>query len=483
MRNGSTLLAVAWLAVAAVVPAQAGTNAIDSAFGSGGFVALEPAPSTNYVFSLRSLAIDSDGSILIGGRVTNPSEPGAGATLAAVGKLHGDGSWDQTFGDHGVYVLPYDVASAPNGGEIHNIVILSDHSIVAAGGAYAGFGGGDFVTCTLMLKLTALGALDTAFAPDHSGSLCFDFAANTNDYGWPFHNEGFVAGGDDSFYLTTPYTNLSHGAVAHFDSGGVLIGTYGANGIASLPEAVVATRLQLTGENQILAIGANISVWSIAVVRLDDTGQIDEAYGSGGVLAFDAQPGGLVSLSQALLDAQQRLVIADNDDENGVGFVPYRFARITPDGSLDESFNDSGQQPGIPGFATPVLGATNYFNALQQALPLVDGHILGVGDAGYVADGDGESNLVLIRLAADASFDASFGDTSHPGWSSLNIGGGANGFTRALATASDASGHVFIAIGAGDGNLHGCAGILRLIPDRLFDDHFDAPPSIPSCPQ
>ena len=474
MKNGSTLFAAAWLSVAAVAPAQAGTNALDATFGSGGFVALEPAPSTGYVLELRSLAIDSDGSIVVGGRV---------GAAAAVGKLHGDGSWDPTFADHGVYVLPVAAASAPNGGEIHNIVILSDHSIVATGGAYVNFAA-DFATCTLMLKLTSTGALDANFAPDQSGSFCFDFAANTNSYTWFRHNEGFVAGADDSLYLTTPSTNLSHGAVGHFDSDGTLIGSFGNNGIASLPEAVVATRLQLTGDNQILTMGAINNATSIAVVRLDVTGQIDDAYGSSGMVTFDAQPGGLVSPSQALLDAQQRLVIADNDDESGVGFVPNRFARVTTDGKLDESFNGSGQQPGIPGFATPALGATNYFNGLEVALPLVDGHVLGVGDAGYVAEGDGENNLALVRLAGDASFDASFGDSSHPGWSSLNIGGGANGFTRVRGTASDArSGQVFVAIEAGEGNLHGCAGILRLIPDRLFDDRFDAAPSMPSCPQ
>jgi uncharacterized delta-60 repeat protein len=475
MRSGSTVAAAAWLtALAVVTPAHAGTNALDAAFGSGGFVPLGPAPSTGYVLALRALAIDSDGSILVGGRV------GAGA---AIGKLHGDGSWDPTFADHGVYVLPDAGASAPNGGEIHNIVILSDHSIVAAGGAYVNFAT-DFATCTLMLKLTSTGALDVTFGPDQSGSFCFDFAANTNNYTWFRHNEGFVVGADDSLYLTTPYTNLSHGAVAHFDSDGRLIGSYGNDGIASLPEAVVATRLQLTGDNQILTMGAINNAASIAVARLDAAGQIDNAYGSSGMITFDAQPGGLVSLSQALLDAQQRLVIADNDDESGVGFVPYRFARVTTDGKLDESFNGSGQQPGIPGFATPALDATNYFSGLEVALPLADGHVLGVGDAGYFADSDGENNLALVRLAGDASFDASFGNSSHPGWSSLNIGGGANGFTRVRATASDAgSGQVFIAIEAGDGNLHGCAGILRLIPDRLFDDRFDAAPSTPYCPQ
>jgi len=188
-----------------------------------------------------------------------------------------------------------------------------------------------------------------------------------------------------------------------------------------------------------------------------------------------------VSLSQALLDAQQRLVIADND-ENGGDMLYYRFARLTTEGALDASFNGGSQQPGFPGLAAPPVTSGGFFNGLDSAIPLADGHILGVGDAGFTVEGDGATNLALLRLSADSSYDASFGDSVHAGWASLNVGGTASGSTRVRATASDASGHVFIAIAAGDGNLHGCAGILRLIPDRLFDDRFDGAPSMPSCP-
>lgn len=466
--------------VGLVANAVAATNGLDAAFGTGGFVPIGPAPSTGYVFALsRGLAIASDGGILLGGHVSVSEFPGPGAPLAAIGKLHADGSWDETFGDHGIYLLPHATAAAPNGGDVHNILVLSDHSIVAAGGAYVD-NDIEYTTCTLLFKLSAGGTPDSTFAPDHSGSFCFDFAANTNNYTWFQHNEGIVAGTDDSLYLTTPYTNLTHGAVAHFDSSGALIDGYGDNGVAALPDNVVATRLQLTAADQILTMGGIDNATSIAVVRLDDSGQIDSAYGSGGMITFDAQPGGLVSPSQALLDAQQRLVIADND-ENG-GLLYYRFARLTSGGALDTSFNGSSQQPGFPGLAAPVLTDDGYFDGLVAAIPLMDGHILGIGDAGFAVDGDGATNLALVRLGDDSSYDASFGDAAHPGWASLNIGGGANGFTRARAAVSDADGHVFVTIGANDGNLHGCNGILRLIADRVFDDRFEAPPVAPACP-
>jgi uncharacterized delta-60 repeat protein len=421
--------------------------------------------------------VAANGGILLGGHVSVAEFPGPGAPLAAVAKLHADGSWDESFGDHGVYLLPHASVSAPYGGDVHDIVVLSDHSIVAAGGAYTD-SWIEYSTCTLLFKLSAGGTLDATFAPDHSGSFCFDFAPNSNAYTSFLHNEGLVAGADDSLYLTAPYTNLAHGAIAHFDSNGTLIDAYGVHGIAALPATLVATRLQLTAQNKILAMGGDGA--SISVARLEDTGQIDGSYGNAGIITFDAQPGGLVSASQALLDAQQRLVIADND-ENGGDLLYYRFARLTSTGELDASFNGSGQQPGYAGLAAPPVTSTGYFDGLIAAIPLADGHILGIGDAGLAVDGDGVTNLALLRLEADSSYDAAFGDATHAGWASLNIAGGSAGFTRAYAAASDTQGHVLVTLGAIDGNLHGCTGIVRLVADRLFDSRFETT-AVPACP-
>jgi uncharacterized delta-60 repeat protein len=481
MRNALSILLVSAGVLGLTGSAFPATNGLDATFGSHGLVALGPTPTSAIAISrLRAIAVQANGRILIGGNGFDPSDPSGLGNVPLVGRLKDDGSWDTTFGDHGAFALPYGSASAPAGGEIHEIVVLSDNSIVAAGGTYSG--GVDFNTCTLLLKLTDVGALDSSFGPGQDGSYCFDFAPDTNHYLLPFHHEGLLRAADDSLYLTTPYTNLTHGAVAHLDSNGAPISGYGSNGIAALPEHVVATRVQLTADNKVLTMGGIDNAAAIAVVRLDDTGQVDNPYGSGGMIAFDAQPGGLVSPSRALLDAQQRLVIADND-ENGGDMLYYRFARLTIGGALDTSFNGSSQQPGFPGLAAPPVTSGDYFDGLTAAIPLADGHILGVGDAGFAADGDGATNLALLRLSDDSSYDASFGDAAHPGWASLNIGSGVNGFTRVRVTASDVGGHAFVAIEANDGNLHGCIGIVRLIPDRLFENRFDAPPATPACPQ
>jgi uncharacterized delta-60 repeat protein len=479
--KSSSLVFSAVIAVGSIAPVLASTNGLDAKFGMGGIFLLAPTPVSGIVFEPRTgLAIQGDGKIVLGGRTTNMSDPGAGAILPAIARLNPDGSWDTEFADHGVFVLPYATDAAPNGGEIHEVALLSDHSIVAVGGIYAGFGGGDFNTCTLLIKLTDTGTLSPTFAPDENGSFCFDFAPNTNNSTWFFHYEGLLVDAGDSIYLTTPYTNLAHGAVAHFDANGALISGYGSEGIAALPDGVVATMLQPAADNGLLAIGGTNS--EIHVMRLDSTGAMDESYGTSGSFVFDVQPeGGVVSPIQCALDAQQRLVIADNDATAVLENLPYRFARLTSGGALDSTFNGASQQPGFPGFAIPVVSATSD-DMLWSVLPLADGHLFALGESGFVASGDGATNIALLRLNSDSSYDPSFGDAAHTGWSSLNVYGTVTSNNHARMLVPDASGHALATIFVNDGDTHVCAGLIRVIPDRLLDGSFDASPVMPTCP-
>lgn len=458
--------------------ADAGTNGLDTSFGTGGVVLLGPTPNSGIKFEPRTgIAIQDDGKIVLGGRILNSSDPGAGYTLPAVGRLNHDGGWDTTFGDHGVFVLPYATAAALNGGEFHEIRILSDQTILAAGGTFTGIDGSEFNTCVLLTKLTGSGNPDVTFAADHTGSFCFDFAPNLTGSSWPFHYEGVLIGSGDSIYLTMPYTNLSHGAVAHFDSTGTLINGYGTDGMAALGDGVVATMLQPSASaNGLLAVGG--TNMDVRVTRFDGTGTIDMGYGTDGVAIFNSQP--LVSPIQSEIDPQQRLVIADNDENEGS--LPYRIARLTSSGALDAAFNGNNQQPGSPGIAQLAVSGTDA-DTLWAVLPLADGHLLALGESGTIPYAYPASNIALLRLNDDSSYDASFGDNTHVGWSSINVYGTASSINHARSLAADTSGHAYATIFVGDGDAQFCAGVMRVLPDRLFDGIFEDPPKMPSCPQ
>ena len=185
----------------------------------------------------------------------------------------------------------------------------------------------------------------------------------------------------------------------------------------------------------------------VATVLFDAAGLVDTNYGTGGVCAADTQSGE-VGPTYAALDAQNRLLVSSDDYTIGES-LPYRLARITSLGTSDITFNGNNQQPGVPGIAVPVISGSDFYDNLIAAQPLPDGHIFAVGDAGYAATGDGTSDIALLRLNEDSSFDQTFGDAAHPGWSSINIGGTnmSDGIARSIVN-DEGSGRVLIAIAA-----------------------------------
>ncbi|MDR3389488.1 MAG: delta-60 repeat domain-containing protein [Rudaea sp.] len=292
---------------------------------------------------ILALAVQGDGKIVVAGRVQNNT----GSPLAAVGRLNTDGSWDTAFGDNGLFVLPYGVPSAPYGASLLTVGLMSDGSILASGGAYAGPGlFFPLDSCTLLLKLTGTGTLDTSFASDQSGSFCYDFASANNMY--EAHYDGIAIDSDDTWYLTSPSTNLAYGEVAHFDASGALITSYGNSGIAALPYRVFGLQVQVQSDHPVLvdSVYTSSDGQGIAVSDVDLTGAINNQYGVVGSYAVDFQTNGYPQVESATLDGQGRLVVAENSF-TGVDYLAYRFARATPAGIADASFNAMASNPDI----------------------------------------------------------------------------------------------------------------------------------------
>lgn len=459
----------------------AGTNAIDRRFGAGGVVTLPATPNSGLVIAtVFAIAPLDDGKIIIGGRAYDNDPDHSGALVAAVGRLNTDGSWDTTFADNGLFVLPYGAASAPYGGAVHNLAVLSDGRILAVGGSTTA-SLSQFRSCALLIELTANGTPVSGFGS--SGSSCFDFAPDSG-FGRSGHFESLQVDSDDSFFLSMPSTNLYSGAVAHFDASGALMTSFGDNGVATLPTGIYCWILKLLPDGKLLATGIDTlqSDQQIAVTRLEATGSIDTGYGTDGLYEFDQYVGSIVNPQSTDLDAQGRLLIGDNDI-GGSGRA-YSFARVTSSGAADAAFNGGDQQPGAVGFARPVVSGTIY-DYLVAAIPLTDGHIFAVGNAGYIDSGDGPVNLALLRLNEDSGYDAGFGAVAHPGWVSLNFGGTSASVTYARAAAMTAARDRILisATISQDTNGNNCVAIVRAVPDRLFDDAFDPPPVWPACPQ
>ncbi len=472
-----------WFAVSLVavptVTAFAATRILDPHFGAAGALYVGPTPVSGMVMNrISALAVQSDGKIVIGGRATDPTSADNTLGLPAVGRLNKDGSWDTTFADNGLFVLPYGTGSAPYGGEVHNVISTADGTILASGGTYD-LDSANFRTCSLLMEFDASnGHLYPDFGGKGTGgTFCFDFAPSSDPL-QPTHSEGIQITANDDIYLTTPSTNLSSGAVAHFTFGGTIDLAFGSGGVVDIPFR--ANLLNLQSNGQLLVTGGGDA---ISVTRLNAAdGSMDMTYGSGGMFTVDSQaPNGVVSPTSAVLDSLGRLLISDNDITNAGPYAPYRFARVAADGTTDNSFNGSGQQPGAPGFAALSIGNTsNDFVVSAQTLP--SGKILAAGSVNDATNGN-TANVGLVRMNADSSFDTSFGDAAHPGWASVNIGAtGANNFTTALAI--DTSGYAFAATSTADTAGHSCPALIRIDAqnDGIFANGFETALA-PLCPQ
>jgi uncharacterized delta-60 repeat protein len=461
--------------------ANAGTNGLDRTFGSGGILRIGPTPVSGIVLSgVRALHVQDDGKILVGGYVYAPPE------LPALGRLTADGQWDTTFADHGVFVLPDGAEAAPYGGRINALAVFSTGDVLAAGGAHSSdrF---DYNGCTLLIKLTSVGALDSTFAPDKSGSYCFDFAPPSPGNYWTSHWDDLRVDDDGTFFLTAISTNLNRGAVAHFDSNGTLVNTYGTNGIAGLPDGFFSARVELLPGHRALVAGivATDTSEGLGASIADLQGDVDLSYGTGGVGSLDVRDSTYYGLVYSAHDAQERLLLSSGSSTSGEDDSPYRLARFAAGGEGDASFNSNGQQAGSPGVAVLSLSATaSYYDWITGAIPTADGHIVVVGSIGAVAAGDGVQNIALVRLNDDSSYDTGFGQSAHPGWASINVAGLDTSQASPTTLATDpASGRILVVIGATDGNGKGCAGLLRIVPDRLFDATFEPGTPIPDCSQ
>lgn len=471
------------LLVAVAINCMAATNGIDNRFGTAGIVSLGPSPVSGLqFFRIYALSVQTDGKILVAGRGRDSSN--TAFAVPAVARLNPDGSWDTTFASNGMFILPAGSAAAPLGGKFDNVRLFSGGSILVSGGAYSSSGLPDYQGCTVLTKLTDTGVLDTAFAPDHSGSFCFAFALPRIDT-YYVHVDGMVIDSDDTFYLTSPETNRFSGAVAHLDQTGALVPTFGFLGIAQVPR-IYANLLQLLPDRTTLVAGTyseSSTVRRTASSHLDLAGNIDGSYGVDGIFA-NAQSAEETGPVWAAIDAQGGLLISDDDLDSGATYQNYRFIRVTASGQPDVTFNGNGQQPGYPGFAQPVVSGDSNTDYLVAAQPLPDGHIFAVGDAGQIAPTDGTSNLALLRLNGDAGWDTDFGDPAHPGWASINLGGASGSVSYAGAVATDASGKILVAASVGnDINGNSCQALIRVVPDRIFDANLDPVISFPACPR
>ena len=411
--------------------AQAGT--LDSTFGQSGIV--ETAIKSWGSDHLSSTAIQNDGKIIAAGDFYDGSYHSF-----ALFRYNTDGSLDNTFGTNGVVITNIGPPAIVD----YYIAVQSDQKIVAAGSYYNG-SDYDFI----VLRYKSNGALDNSFGTNGSSTT---HIGNANDIvsSVSIQSDGkiVVAGDYDSGGNNYDFT------VVRFTTDGDLDNTFGTSGVVKTPiigssDFAKSAIIQNDGKIVVTGYTKNGSYYDFAAVRYNSNGDLDNTFGTGGIVITQIASKNLYGRSSAI-QSDGKIIIAGNSyDGSDYAFVT---ARYQTDGSIDDTFGTDGI------VSTPVGSLTNiaYSVVLQN-----DGKIL---TAGYSIDGS-KDNFTVLRYGNDGTLDDTFGTN---GIVITPVGSG-NDIVKSVAIQDDGK---IIAAGSSEYGPYNNFAVVRYNVDGNLDNLF-----------
>jgi uncharacterized delta-60 repeat protein len=302
---------------------------------------------------VNSVAVQSDGKVLIGGYFTTCN----GTSRGHVARLNSDGSLDTGF-----------LATGAGSNSFVNSVAVQSDGKVLISGSFSTYNG---TSRGYVARLNSDGSLDTGFLATGAG-------LNSGVSSIAVQSDGKVLIGG----AFTAYNGTSRGRVARLNSDGSLDTGFLATGAGS-DSSVYSVAVQSDGK---VLIGGAFTAYNGTsrgrVARLNSDGSLDTSF-----LATGAGANGNV-YSIALQSDGKVLIGGDFSTYNGTsrGYV----ARLNSDGSLDTSFLATG------------AGADISVNAVAMQS---DGKIL-IG--GWFTTYNGASRGSVARLNSDGSLDTGF---------------------------------------------------------------------------
>ncbi len=251
----------------------------DGSFGSGGVVRGPAVTSAFDTGSLgRSVAVQSDGKIVVAGKATSPDASGTDGIL--VERYNSNGSIDSSFGSHGVALaLTQQLADG------YGVAIQSDGKIVATGSANAS-GSGGVTPRVAVVRFNTNGSLDSGFA--NHGTDVIDLGAYSVALGVALQSDGkIVIVGSQAPGLQVP-----NALIARLTSTGARDPSFNGNGAFTHQYAIGAANsafnaVAVQKDGKIVAAGAATSGNTGAnavIARFTSGGTPDGSFGSGGVV-------------------------------------------------------------------------------------------------------------------------------------------------------------------------------------------------------
>jgi uncharacterized delta-60 repeat protein len=300
-------------------------------------------------FDVRTIALQPDGKIIIGGIFTIWN----GATRNCINRLNGDGSPDTGFN--------------PGTGAIElNVVALLSDGKILVGGGFTTFNG---TARSRIARLNSNGSLDITFNPGTgAGGTTWTIAVQSDGK--------IIIGG-----IFTIFNGTARSRIARVNADGSFDPAFypGTGANANIRTAAIQP------DGKMIIVGS-FTLWNNVVrnriARLNSDGSLDAAFNPGtganiGVRTVSLQPDGKIILGGMFTDYN--------------GTTRNNIARVNADGSLDAAFN-----PGT---------GTGTSSSVETACIQPDGKII-IG--GSFSSYNGTARSRIARLNADGSLDATF---------------------------------------------------------------------------
>jgi uncharacterized delta-60 repeat protein len=366
---------------------------VDNSFANSGHFKLPSSLSNNYHLNIFTVELQNDGRIIIAGEIDtvyrDASNPNAGDINFFILRLKSNGDLDSTFGGGGYVInslLPYNPLGNFTEG-IADIAIQADGKIIAYG-YWDGF--------ERSLRITRFhtdGTLDSSFGIN--GSVRSEISSWGLDYPTPnqidIMQDGRIVIGSKAniFALNPPFGNRAFTAI-RLHTNGSLDTSFNHTGIAytntNLPGLVYCKAMRLQPDGKILLGGY---ADSLAVVRFDTSGTLDNSFGKNGLTKL--KPTG--KLIEMVVQPDNRILLGTNPEAFPYFDTSFTTYRLMSNGDLDYSFGINGgvtTQP--PGASAGDLGDI----ALQS-----DGRIVFAGS--YILPNTSLYKFLLGRYTPNAT--------------------------------------------------------------------------------
>lgn len=338
-------------------------GALDPAFGNAGVASVAVnVDALSVVHAMLRQA--NDGRIVVAGR---------SVSAFSVVRLTNAGAFDGGFGSGGI-------ANTPVSGDDEAFAIAqqADNKLVAAGRADDGIDS-DFA----VVRYTTAGVPDSQFSGD--GIATIEFGGNDVARAIAVQNDGAIV------VAGTSEGSKSNIALARLASTGSLDSSFGTGGkvttsITARDDAAYAVLVQTDGR----IVVAGEADDDFVLVRYLSNGQLDSAFGSGGVARTDVAPGHADGARALVRQSDDKLVAAGVASSGRAG--DFAIVRYTKTGTPDSAFGSGG---------IVMTSAAETFDEELTALALQsDGNLLA---AGLSEDGSTSYQMVSRYVTGTAA--------------------------------------------------------------------------------